>query len=114
MGRTVQEIMVSGRNMQEVKDEIHRWMQAQGLKPQEDREDFIKCRLGSGAITARKYFEIFLKPKENGVLVRTEGWISALGAEQEFDKGAILGGIPRRDGWKVMEHLWGVLKAMSK
>jgi hypothetical protein len=117
MGRTVKEILVSGRSMQEVRDEIHRWMLAHGIKPLEDREDFLKGRLGiqgNLGLTAPKYFEIFLKPKENGVMVRTEGWVGVWGAEGSFSKDALAGAIPRRKGWQVMEHLWGVLMVMSR
>ena len=117
MGRTVEEIMVFGPSMSEVRDEIHCWMLAQGIKPLEDREDFLKGRLGiqgNLGLTAPKYFEIFLKPKENGVMVRTEGWVGLWGAEGSFSKDAYMGMIPRRKGWRVIEHLWGVLRAMSR
>jgi hypothetical protein len=117
MGRTLEEIMVQGRSIQEVRGEVHLWMEAQGIKPMEDREDFIKGRLGipgNLGLTAPKYFEIRLNPKENGVLVHTEGWIGLWGGEQGFSKGAFLGGIPRREGWKVIENLWNRLKAISE
>lgn len=116
MGRTVKEVLVSGRNVQEVRDEVHRWMEEHEIEPLEDREDFIKGRLGPAhlGLTAPKYFEVFLKSNESGVMVRTEGWIGAYGMEQSFSKGAFFGVIPRRKGWKLMEYLWNRLKAMSK
>jgi hypothetical protein len=114
----VEEVLVLGRNIQEVKDVVHRWMEAQEIKTVEETNDFVKGRMGlPGGIglTAPKFFEVSFKPKENAVLVHTEGWISTYGAaEVGFSKGAFFGGIPRRKGWKAMEQLWNGLKSLSK
>jgi hypothetical protein len=115
MGRSVEELIVSGRTIQEVRTEINSWMEAQKLKPIDSREDHIKAKWGSGLATAAKYFEVFLKPAPNGVTVRVEGWISSFGmGEQSFSKDALAGAIPRREGWRVMEYLLNRLKALSK
>jgi hypothetical protein len=114
----VEDVLVSGRNIQEVKEVVHRWMEAQEIRTVEEADDFVRGRMGppSGAgLTAPKFFEVSFKPKGNTVLVHMEGWISTYGeAEQGFSKGAFFGGIPRRKGWSAMEKLWNGLKSLSK
>lgn len=117
--RTIQDIGVSGRNLQEVKEEIQRWIKEEGITIEAEREGFIRGRLGipSGlGLTAPKYFEVSFKPDQNGVMVHTEGWISVFDvSERSFSNTALIaGGIPRKKGWKVIEHLWERLRAMSK
>lgn len=117
--RTVEDILVSGRNLQEVKEEVTRWIREEGISVEVEREGFIRGRLGipSGlGLTAPKYFEVSFKPDQNGVMVHTEGWISLYDvSERSFSKSALTsGGIPRRKGWKVIEHLWKRLRTMSK
>lgn len=117
--RTIQDILVSGRTLREVKKEVQRWINEDGINIEVEREGFIRGRLGipSGlGLTAPKYFEVSLKPDSNAVLVHTEGWISLYDvSEKSFSKtAAISGRIPRRKGWTVMEHLWGKLRAMSR
>jgi DNA-binding transcriptional ArsR family regulator len=117
--RTVEDILVSGRNLQEVKEEVQRWIRDEGISVEVEREGFIRGRLGipSGlGLTAPKYFEVSFKPDQNGVMVHTEGWISLFDvSERSFSKSALTsGGIPRRKGWKVIEHLWKRLRTMSK
>jgi hypothetical protein len=116
MDRTVEDVLVPGRTLQEVKTEVLRWIEEWGISKVEERDDFIRGRMGMPAgLTAPKYFEVSLRPHENGVLVHTEGWIGVFGkSESSFSKSALLGGIPRRKGWKTMEQLWIRLKAMSK
>jgi len=118
MGRTVEDVLVSGRILQEVKAEVLRWIEEWGISKEEERDDFIRGRMGIPGglgLTAPKYFEVSLRPHENGVLVHTEGWIGVYGvSESSFSKSAFLGGIPRRKGWKTIEQLWTRLKAMSK
>jgi len=118
MGRTVEEVFVSGRSSQEVRDEVLRWMKEEEITIVEEREDFVKGRMGIPGglgLTAPKYFEISFKPAQGGITVHTEGWIGVYGvSEQSFSAKAIIGGIPRRKGWKVMENLWNRLKSMSK
>jgi hypothetical protein len=118
MSRTVEEVLVSGRNIQEVREEVLRWMEEEGIKKVEERDDFIRGRMGIPGglgLTAPKYFEVSFKPNQNGIMVHTEGWIGVYGvSEKSFSKGAFFGGIPRRKGWKVIEQLWNRLKSMSK
>ena len=118
MGRTVEEVLVSGRNLQEVKAEVLRWMDEWGISKVEERDDFIRGRMGIPGglgLTAPKYFEVSFRPNENGVLAHTEGWIGVYGvSELSFSKSAFLGGIPRRKGWKTIEQLCNRLKSMSK
>jgi len=117
--RTIQDIFVSGITTQEVKEEVQRWINEEGITIEVERAGFVKGRLGipSGlGLTAPKYFEVSWKPEQNGVMVHTEGWISLYDvSERSFSNTAtVSGGIPRRKGWKVMENLWGRLSAMSK
>jgi hypothetical protein len=118
MGRTIEEVLVTGRNLQEVKAEVLRWMDKWGISKVEEHDDFIRGRMGIPGglgLTAPKYFEVSYRPQENGVLVHTEGWIGVYGmSESSFSKSALLGGIPRRKGWKTIEQLWNRLKSMSK
>lgn len=117
--RTIEDIFVSGRNLQEVKEELSRWITEDRISIEVERDDFFRGRLGipSGlGLTAPKYFEVSFKPDQNGVMVHTEGWISVYDvSERSFSKSALVsGGIPRRKGWRVIEHLWKRLRAMSK
>ncbi len=117
--RTIQDILVSGRQLQEVKEEVQRWITQEGINIEVEQEVFIRGRLGipSGlGLTAPKYFEVSLKPDQKGVMVHTEGWISMYDiSERSFSKTALsMGGIPRKKGWTVIEHLWKRLRAMSK
>ena len=118
MGRTIEEVLVTGRDMKELSDEVSVWMSEEGITVLEKRDDFFKGRLGIPGglgLTAPKFFEVTIKPDGKDVWVHTEGWIGVYGVgESSFSKGAFLGGIPRRKGWKVMEKLWNKLKAMSK
>lgn len=108
-----------GRQIEEVKSEVMRWIKQEKIVVEDDREDFVRGRLGipSGlGWTAPKYFEVTLKPNVNGVTVHTEGWISLYDvSERSFSSSAlIMGGIPRKKGWQVMENLWARLSAFSK
>lgn len=117
--RTVEDVLVSGRSLQEIRKEVLSWVREEGIKIEIEREDFIRGRLGipSGlGLTAPKYFEVSFKPDQNGVMVHTEGWISLYDvSEKSFSKKILtFGNIPRRKGWKVIEHLWKRLQMMSK
>jgi DNA-binding transcriptional ArsR family regulator len=117
--RTVEDIFVHGCGLKEVRDEVMRWIGEERIKVEVETDGFVRGRLGipSGlGLTAPKYFEVTLKPDQNGVMVHTEGWISVYDiSERSFSKSAtVSGGIPRRKGWNVMEHLWERLRAMSK
>jgi DNA-binding transcriptional ArsR family regulator len=117
--RTIEDIFVSGRSLEEVREEITGWIKDEGITIEMDTEEFVRGRLGipSGlGLTAPKYFEVSLKPNQSGVMVHTEGWISLYDVSERSFSNRILvsGNIPRRKGWKVMEHLWERLRAMSK
>jgi len=74
----------------------------------------VKARWGTGAATAAKYFQVSFLQADGGITAHTEGWSSALFAkEQEFSSSALMGGIPRREGWKMMEQLWNLLQGLS-
>jgi DNA-binding transcriptional ArsR family regulator len=117
--RTVEDVLVSGRSLQEVREEVLSWVREEGIKIEIEREDFIRGRLGipSGlGLTAPKYFEVTLKPVQNGVMVHTEGWISLYDVSERSFSNRILtsGNIPRRKGWKVINNLWERLRALSR
>jgi hypothetical protein len=115
MARTVEEIFVSGRTPQEVRDEVFRWFGQNQVETMENSQDYVKGRWGVGLATAPKYFQVYFAPAQGGVTVRTEGWIGVYGvSEQSFSSSAVLGGIPRREGWHAMERLWATLRAMSR
>jgi hypothetical protein len=117
--RTVEDIFVSGRTLQEVNQQVQRWINQEGITIEGQREGFVRGRLwitsGLG-LTAPKYFELSFSAEENGVKVHTEGWISVYDMkEQSFTKNALaMGSIPRRKGWAVIERLWTILREMSK
>jgi DNA-binding transcriptional ArsR family regulator len=117
--RTIRDIFVSGRQLQEVKDEVHNWIRGEGINIEVERDGFLRGRLGipSGlGLTAPKYFEVSYKADQNGIMVHTEGWISIYDvSEKSFSNEVfVTGNIPRRKGWKVIEHLWQKLRAISK
>jgi hypothetical protein len=117
--RTIQEIFVSGRHLQEIKEEVQHWINEEGITIEVEREGFIRGRLGAPSglgLSAPKYFEVTFKPDQNYVVVHTEGWISVFDvSEMSFSRTAFaIGGIPRSKGWKIMEHLWQRLKALSR
>ncbi len=116
--KTVEDIFVIGRTMQEVTEKIQSWIKQEGITVEAQHKGFFRGRLGipSGlGLTAPKYFEGTFKAVQDGVKVHTEGWISVYDvSERSFtDNVLAMGSIPRRKGWKVMEHLWTMLKDMS-
>ncbi|MCL2358879.1 MAG: helix-turn-helix domain-containing protein [Candidatus Bathyarchaeota archaeon] len=116
--RTIQDVFVSGRRPEEVKEEIQNWIREENIVIEIEREGFIRGRLGIPALglTAPKYFEVSFKPDQNGVMVHTEGWISVYDiSEKSFSNKALtVGSIPRKKGWKVINRLWLKLRAISK
>jgi DNA-binding transcriptional ArsR family regulator len=117
--RTVKDIFVAGRTMQEVETEVRKWVKEEKIQIETEREGFIRGRLGipSGlGATAPKYFEVTFSLEQNGVKVHTEGWISLYDVSERNFSNKILtsGNIPRRKGWKVITNLWNRLRTMSK
>jgi hypothetical protein len=116
MKRTVRDISVVGRNDNEIREEIYRWMNSYKIKALEERKDFIKCRKGLPppiGLSAPKYFEITLKEANDGILVHTEGFTSVYGMENDFAPDALSGAIPRRKGYELITNLWRSLESMS-
>lgn len=117
--RTIKDILVLGRSDKEVTEQVQSWINKEGIIIEAEGERFFRGRLGipSGlGLTAPKYFEISFEPELNGVKVHTEGWISIFDVNQSsFSPTArVMGGIPRKKGWKVISRLWIQLEAMSK
>jgi len=117
--RTTANIFVSGHSLKEVTAKIQEWINLEGITVEAQREGYLRGRLGipSGlGLTAPKYFEILCTPKDGGVNVHTEGWISVYDIHEESFSSNLLvmANIPRHKGQKVIEHLWCLLKEMSK
>ncbi|MFQ6064576.1 MAG: hypothetical protein ACE5L6_03790 [Candidatus Bathyarchaeia archaeon] len=116
--RTIKEIFVPQSSIQELRNKVLRWLKDEKIKVVEEREDFIKGRLGTPGglgLTGPKYFEISFKPTQNGVVVHTEGYVGIYGvSEQSLSPRAIMGAIPRRKGWKLIENLWNRLSAPTQ
>lgn len=114
MGRTRKDINVTGRTTEEVKTAVQKWFGENGVKVIENTPVYIKGRWGTGVATAPKYFQVSFTQTEGGVVTQTEGWITAYGIkDQEFSSSAIMGGIPRREGWRAMERLWNMLQDLA-
>lgn len=114
MGRTIRDIVVQGRNAEEIRALVQNWFAQNQVGVIENRPEHIKGRWGIGLATAPKYFQVSFLPTRGGIIAHTEGWISAYGvSEQDFSASALAGGIPRREGWRAIERLWGALQAFS-
>ncbi|MFB3890243.1 MAG: hypothetical protein ACE14S_12200 [Candidatus Bathyarchaeia archaeon] len=113
MSKTVEEFAIMGRTPAEVKNEALRWFNSKKMNVMENQDLMIKARWGLGLTTAPKYFQVFLSSVDGGVKIRIEGWISAYGKEQSFSRTALLGAVPRREGWHAMEQLSAALKALQ-
>ena len=115
MSKTRKDITVTGRMADEVRTAVQKWFSGNGVKVQENTPTYIKGRWGSGFLTAGKYFKVTFKETEGDTIAQTEGWIAAFGlSDQEFSPTAIIGAIPKREGWATMERLWNMLKELSK
>jgi DNA-binding transcriptional ArsR family regulator len=115
--RTVADVYVTGHTLDEVSAKIRDWIKLEGITVEAQHENYLKGRLGipSGlGLTAPKYFEILCSPKDGGVNVHTEGWISVFDMrEMSFSSSPwVKGSIPRRKGQKAIEHLWRMLQEM--
>jgi hypothetical protein len=115
MGRTKKDITVMGRTVEDVKTAVQQWFRDNSVEVIENTPTYIKGRWGTGILTAAKYFQITFTQTEGGVTAKTEGWISAfMLSEQELSPTAIMGGLPKREGYMQMERLWGMLKELAK
>jgi len=115
MGRTTKDILVQGRNAEEIRAIVQNWFAENKVEVIENKPDLIKGRWGVGLATAPKYFQVSFLPAQGGITAHTEGWITLYGfKDQDFSPKALAGGIPRREGWHAMERLWNTLQAFSK
>lgn len=115
MAKTKKQILVAGRNVDEVFGFVQNWFSQNKIGVIEHTTNYIKGRWGSGFLTAPKYFQVTLTETADGVLAETEGWITVYGvSDQDFSPKALGGGLPRREGWRTMERLWSALEGYSK
>ena len=116
LSKTKKDIAVNGLPPEEVRSAVQKWFNENKVATMESNQSYLKGRWGSGLVTAAKYFQITLVPVEGGTLAKTEGWVSAFGlGEEDFNASSIaFGGLPRKEGWKAMERLWGTLESLSK
>ena len=115
MSRTKKDIMVPGRTAEEIRVLVQNWFAGNDVEVIDNKPNYIKGRWGIGLATAPKYFQVSFLPTQGGVIAQTEGWIGVYGiSEQSFSATALMGGIPRREGWQAMERLWSTLQAFSK
>lgn len=63
-----------------------------------------------------RHIEATVNQAPNGVIVHTEGYVGGghfTWGEQDFAPDVIMGGIPRRKGWKTITEFWSMLESMS-
>ena len=118
MARTTRDILVYGRSVPEVMNEIMTWSNVHKMKIEENRGTYLRVRLpksgmewaASFVMETAKIVEIGVSQDPRGVLVHTEGYVKPpLGGEQEFSASAVMAGVPKRAGWGAMEDLWARL-----
>ena len=115
MSRTKKDILVSGRDVEEVRGLVKNWFAQNNVNVIENTLNYIKGQWGSGLWTAPKYFQVSFLQSQEGIIAQTEGWITIYGFKDvDFSAGAVGAGIPRREGWHAMERLWRTLQAFSK
>lgn len=122
--RTTKDIIVEGRSIEEVMAVVLKWFGENKVKVMVNTPDLIFGRWGRGILTASKFFEVTLLPTENGVIAKTEGWITGVTAlpyamiylpEQDLSDSAFsYGGIPRKEGMKAIKRLWNTLESLSR
>lgn len=122
MARTLRDIAVYGRSEHEVWDAITAWTTAHsGRVVQSSAQPggaFVKVRVGAalGPVAvwkALRFFDITLRPIQDGVLVHMEGYTKTYGMEEDFSPNAIMGALPRREGWRILEDLSNRLAYLS-
>ncbi len=115
MSRTKKDILILGRNPDEVRTFVKNWFAQNKIGVIDDQPSFIKGRWGTGFLTAPKYFQVTFESAQDGVMAKTEGWITVYGvADSEFSPTAVGGRLPRREGWRAMEGLWKALQEFSQ
>lgn len=115
MSRTVHDVPVIGRTVEEVRNEIFFWIKAKKMKLMEDRVVHMKARKGHPlGFTAPKYIEIQLWQHQDVITVHLEGYIGVFGGpEMEFAPSEVLGYLPRKQGWELFNDLCGRMFALS-
>jgi hypothetical protein len=123
MARTIRDIPVNNRSLAEVLNEIMSWINAQNLIVEENNGTHLRVRVPkSGAEKASsfvaevlKVIEITIQQAPNSIVIHTEGFVKSPlgGGEQEFSPNAIVGGLPKKVGWKAIEDLWRRLLLLS-
>lgn len=115
MSRTKKDLLVVGRTQEEVKVAVQKWFSDNKISTIDNNSNIIKGRWGTGFLTAPKYFQAILIPTEEGIIAKTEGWITVYWlTEVEFSSSGFLCGIPKREGWRAMQSLWDMLSNLTK
>jgi hypothetical protein len=115
MSRTRRDILVIGRSVDELKIAVKKWFHENHVTVICEETYSVKGQWGSGFLTGAKFFQVYFKPIEGGVVTMTEGWVTSFFGE-EIDYIAnytYWGGIPRREGWQAIERLWAMLQSYS-
>ncbi len=126
MSRTTKDILVKGITVGQAKSVLLKWFHENKVKILINTSDYVYGRWGRGILSASKFFEVTLVPTEEGVLAKTEGWVTyippsfypdarAYLPETEFSESTrAYGGIPRKEGMKAIKRLWNTLEALSE
>jgi hypothetical protein len=122
MARTIRDVTVNNRSVPEVLNEINAWINAHNLKIEENNGTHLRVKLPKKSFTQDslvmenlKIIEITIQQTSNTVMVHTEGFVKSPlgGGEQEFSPNAVVGGLPKKAGWKAIEDLWKRLGLLS-
>ena len=84
MDRTRKDILILGRTKEEVKSTVTDWFAKNSVSVTESSPNHIKGRWGVGFLTAPKYFQVSFQPSEDGILAKTEGWITIYGLKDHI------------------------------
>jgi hypothetical protein len=125
LARHIRDIPVYGRGMQEVQNEIMAWASVGKAAFEENRGTYFKVQLPvsvwqRGLIASvKRVVEITLSQDPNGILVHLEGYMKdpfSMGKEEAFSDSAIMGALPKRQGYQAMDELsrrLGMLSAVG-
>ena len=79
LSKTKRDIVVNGLAPEDVRCAVKKWVNENKVATMQSNQSIIKGRWGFGFLTAAKYFQVTFVPVEGGTLLKTEGWVSALG-----------------------------------
>lgn len=114
MARSIQDIPVYNRGINEVQNEIMAWASNGKATFEENRGTYFKVQLPvslwqKGLIASvKRVIEITLLQDSNGMVVHIEGYMKdpfSLGKEEAFSDTAIMGALPKRQGHQAMMEL---------